>query len=88
MDLTVAESKATYEKIKEYVKEQTGLQVSNLYFAQVKQKYSIVKREAYKEAKVRGCEAVSILTGKRKSDKESVNAFLDDLNLPSVKAGH
>ena len=33
MDLTVAESKATYEKIKAYVKEQTGQWVSNLYIA-------------------------------------------------------
>lgn len=31
MDLTAAESKATYEEIKDYVLEHTGLKVSNLY---------------------------------------------------------
>ena len=38
LDLTAAESKATYEKIKDYVLEHTGVKVSNLYIAQVKQK--------------------------------------------------
>lgn len=37
LDLTAAESKATYEEIKEYVLEHSGLKVSNLYIAQVKQ---------------------------------------------------
>lgn len=36
IDLTTAESKATYEEIKDYVLEHTGLKVSNLYIAQVK----------------------------------------------------
>ncbi len=36
LDLTSAESKATYEEIKEYVFEHNGLQVSHLYIAQVK----------------------------------------------------
>lgn len=35
MDLTAAESKATYEEIRECVLEHTGLKVSNLYTAQV-----------------------------------------------------
>lgn len=47
MDLTKAESKATYEEIKEYVLEHTGLKVSNLYIAQVKQKCGIIERENY-----------------------------------------
>lgn len=38
MDLTSVEKKATYEEIKDYVLEHTGLKVSNLYIAQVKQK--------------------------------------------------
>lgn len=33
LDLTAAESKATYEKIKDYVLKQSGLKVSNLYIA-------------------------------------------------------
>ena len=46
-DLTATESKATYEEIKEYVLKQSGLKVSNLYIAQVKQKCGIIERENY-----------------------------------------
>ena len=42
MDLTAAESKATYEEIKKYVAEHNdGMKVSNLYIAQVKRKCGI-----------------------------------------------
>ena len=51
MDLTAAESKATYEEIKAYVLEHSGLNVSNLYIAQVKQKYGIIERECYNKPK-------------------------------------
>ena len=47
LDLTAAESKATYEEIKDYVLEHTGLKVSSLYIAQVKEKYGIVERVNY-----------------------------------------
>ena len=51
LDLTSAESKATYEEIKAYVLEHTGLKVSPLYIAQVKQKYGIIERENYNKPK-------------------------------------
>ncbi len=51
LDLTSAESKATYDEIKEYVLEHTGLKVSHLYIAQVKQKYGIIERENYNKPK-------------------------------------
>ena len=51
LDLTSAESKATYEEIREYVLEHTGLKVSHLYIAQVKQKYGIIERENYNKPK-------------------------------------
>ncbi|MGN0642020.1 MAG: 23S rRNA (uracil(1939)-C(5))-methyltransferase RlmD [Huintestinicola sp.] len=51
LDLTSAESKATYDEIKAYVKEHTGLTVSSLYIAQVKQKCGIIERENYNKAK-------------------------------------
>lgn len=42
MDITSAESKATYEEIKKYVAEHNdGMKVSNLYIAQVKRKCGI-----------------------------------------------
>lgn len=51
LDLTSAESKATYEEIKAYVLEHTGLKVSHLYIAQVKQKHGIIERENYNKPK-------------------------------------
>ena len=46
LDVTSAESKATYEEIKSYVAEHNGgMKVSNLYIAQVKAKYGIIERE-------------------------------------------
>ena len=47
MDLTAAESKATYEDIKAYVKEQTGLNVTHLNISQTKRKYGIIERDNY-----------------------------------------
>ena len=38
LDLTAAESKATYDEIKAYVLEKYGLKVSSLYISQVKRK--------------------------------------------------
>jgi len=51
LDVTAAESKATYNEIREYVWEHYQLKVSNLYIAQVKQKYGIIERENYHKAK-------------------------------------
>ena len=52
MDLTAAESKATYEEIKKYVAEHNdGMKVSNLYIAQIKAKYGIIERENYNKPK-------------------------------------
>ena len=47
LDLTSAESKATYEEIKDYVLEHSGLKVSSLYIAQVKEKCGIIERVNY-----------------------------------------
>lgn len=47
MDLIAAESKATYEEIKDYVLEHRGLKVSSLYITQVKEKCGIIKRMNY-----------------------------------------
>ena len=47
MDLTSAESKATYKQIQNYVLEKFGFKVSTLYIAQVKKKHGIEVREHY-----------------------------------------
>ena len=48
LDITSAESKATYEEIKKYVAEHNdGMKVSNLYIAQVKRKCGIELAENF-----------------------------------------
>ena len=47
LDLTAAESKATYEENKDYVLDSMGVKVSQLYIAQVKRKYGIIERTNY-----------------------------------------
>lgn len=51
LDLTSAESKATYAQIKEYILEKFGLKVSALYIAQIKKKCGIELRENYNKSK-------------------------------------
>ena len=51
LDVTAAESKATYDQIRDYVWEHHQLKVSNLYIAQVKEKCGIKKRENYNKPK-------------------------------------
>ncbi|MDO4265668.1 MAG: 23S rRNA (uracil(1939)-C(5))-methyltransferase RlmD [Eubacteriales bacterium] len=51
LDLTSAESKATYDEIKSYVLEKYGLKVSQLYIAQVKRKCGIIERKNYNVSK-------------------------------------
>ena len=50
LDVTAAETKATYDEIPEYVKEHTGLNVNHLYIVQVKQKYGIKDGDAEAQA--------------------------------------
>ena len=47
LDLTSAESKATYKEIQDYVLEKFGFKVSTLYIAQVKKKHGLEVREHY-----------------------------------------
>lgn len=60
LDLTAAESKATYEELKVYVLEKYGLKISSLYISKIKRKcgldvgqnYNLSKKE---DAKVLQC---------------------------------
>ena len=49
--LDLSETKATYQKIKDYVLEKHGLKVSTLYISQVKAKCGIIERENYNKGK-------------------------------------
>ena len=51
MDLSGLQGKATYEKIKAYILEQTGLKVSSLYIAQIKKKCGLDVGENYNLSK-------------------------------------
>ena len=51
MDLSEFKGKATYEQIKAYVLEQTGLKVSSLYIAQIKKKCGLNVGENYNLSK-------------------------------------
>jgi len=51
-DLTSAERKVNYEEIMDYVLTHSGLKVTNLYIAQIKQKYDIIERENYNISKL------------------------------------
>ena len=75
LDLTAAESKATYEEIKRYVLEHTGLKVSSLYIAQVKQKYGIIERENYNKPKSENAKQPQCPHDKEKAIKEALLHF-------------
>ena len=47
LDITSAESKATYQEIKDYVRKEFGLKVSTLHISQIKMKCGIVGGEHY-----------------------------------------
>lgn len=71
-DLTSAESKATYQEIKDYVFDKFGLKVSSLYISQVKAKCGIIERENYNKPK-------SENTKQPKCPKEKEEAIMDAL---------
>lgn len=75
LDLTSAESKATYDEIREYVLEHTGLKVSYLYIAQVKQKYGIIERENYNKPKSENAKQPQCPPEKEKAITEALRHF-------------
>ena len=72
LDVTSAESKATYNEIRDYVWKHHQLKVSNLYIAQVKQKHGIIERENHHKAK-------SENTKQPKCPKEKEDAIVEAL---------
>ena len=50
-DVTKAESKGTYENIKEYILGKYGFKVSTLYIAQIKRKWGLGVGEHYNKSK-------------------------------------
>ena len=76
MDLTAAESKATYEEIKKYVAEHNdGMRVSNLYIAQVKKKCGIIERENYNKPKSEDAKQPQCPEDKKKAIRDALKHF-------------
>ncbi len=51
LDMSELRGKATYEQIKDYVREKTGFRVSSLYISQVKRKCGLEVGESYNKPK-------------------------------------
>ena len=66
---------ATYGQIKEYVLERSGLKVSSLYIAQVKQKHGIIERENYNKPKSDDARQPQCPPEKEKAIKEALKHF-------------
>ncbi len=75
LDLIDAEKKATYQEIKDYVMEHSGLKVSSLYIAQVKQKCGIIERENYNKPKSEDSKQPQCPPEKEKAIMEALKHF-------------
>ena len=75
MDLTAAESKATYQEIQEWVKEKYGFHVTHLNIAQVKRKHGIIERENYNKPKSEDSRQPRCPEEKEKAIKEALKHF-------------
>ena len=75
LDLTDAEKKATYQEIKNYVLEHSGLKVSSLYIAQIKQKCGIIERDCYNKPKSEDARQPQCPPNKEKAIKEALKHF-------------
>ena len=76
MDITSAETKATYDEIKEYVFEHNaGMKVSNLYISQVKRKCGIEVGKNYNLPKNEDSRQPQCPEDKRESNCGGIEAF-------------
>lgn len=73
--VTKAESKATYGEIQARVKDQTGLNVTPLYIAQVKRKHGIIERECYNKAKSESAKMLICPPDKEKAIEDALRFF-------------
>ncbi len=75
LDLTSAESKATYAEIKDYVLKKHGLKVSSLYISQVKRKCGIEVGENYNLPKSEDSRQPQCPVEKEKAIKDALEHF-------------
>ena len=75
MDVTSAESKATYEEIKNYVLKIYGLKISNLYISQIKRKCGIEVGKTYNLPKSEGSRQPQCPIEKEKAIMDALKHF-------------
>lgn len=75
LDITSAESKATYEEIRDYVRKKFEFHVTNLNIAQVKQKHGIIERENFNKAKSENSRQPGCPEEKVKAIEEAMRHF-------------
>ncbi len=75
VDMSGFQKGATYEAIKGRVEVQTGLKVSSLYIAQVKQKYGIIERENYNKSKTEDTKQPKCPPEKEKAIEDALRYF-------------
>ena len=66
---------ATYQEIKDYVKEKTGLSVSSLYIAQVKRKYGLDVGQNYNLSKKENAKVPQCPPEKEAAIREALKHF-------------
>jgi len=75
LDVTPAETKASYQEIKDYVFQNFGLKVSSLFIAQVKRKCGIIERENYNKAKSDGAKVPQVTPEKEAAIRAALGHF-------------
>ena len=75
MDLSEFKGKATYEQIKAYVLEQTGLKISSLYIAQIKKKCGLDVGENFNLAKSENTRQPQCTTEKEEAIMQAFSHF-------------
>ena len=75
LDVTSAETKATYKEIQEYVLKEHGLKVSNLYISQVKRKCGIEVGENYNLPKSEDSRQPQCPVEKEKAIRDALEHF-------------
>lgn len=75
MDMSRFKKGATYEAIKDYVKEQTGYKVSSLYIAQVKAKHGLDMRENFNLPKSEDARLPKCPAEKEKAIEDALRHF-------------
>lgn len=75
MDMSRFKKGATYEAIKDYVKEQTGYKVSSLYIAQVKAKHGLGMRENFNLPKSEDARQPKCPAEKEKAIEDALRHF-------------